>query len=81
MSSVKKPFPALCMGCKHSRPEDERGWSNHCFHPKVVAKDSWALANTCARGPTGVSCQEERRKRNWFAPCGQRGKLWEPKNA
>jgi hypothetical protein len=73
-----KPFPALCKDCKHATPERNREWSNLCFHPKVVANDSWALANNREGQPCGVTCSEER-KRRWFAPCGIRGKLWEVK--
>ena len=77
--SNSKPFPVLCMDCRYSKPEPNSSWNNRCFHPKVVASDSWALANNHEGKPTGVSCHDERRKRSIFAQCGMKGKLWEPK--
>ena len=74
-----KPYPALCMYCKHAKPERDSSWNNRCFHPKVVASDSWALANNNQGEPYGLGCREERQKISWFAPCGAKGKLWEPK--
>ena len=76
---MKKPFPALCRDCKHSQPERRNYWNNRCFHPKVVASDPWALANNNEGDPCGTSCLDERHKRSPFAPCGMKGKLWEPK--
>ena len=73
-----KPFPALCMDCKHAKPERGSNWNNRCFNPKVVASDSWALANNDQGAPYGSSCQAERKK-IWFAKCGAKGKLWERK--
>ena len=75
----EKPYPALCLDCKHARPEERSNWNNRCFHPRVVASDSWALANNNEGQPWGSSCREERQKIRWFAPCGATGKLWEPK--
>lgn len=72
-----KPYPALCMHCKYAKPERRSEWNNRCFHPKVVASDSWALANNDEGMPYGRSCRDERRRR-LFAPCGAKGKLWEP---
>lgn len=74
----EKPFPALCMHCKHAKPERRSDWNNRCFHPKVIASDSWALANNDEGQPYGSSCREQRGK-TLFAPCGAKGKLWEPK--
>ena len=74
-----KPFPALCLYCKHGREEPRSSWNHRCFHPKVVSQDSWALSNNHEGQPYGVCCREERQKRSWFAPCGMRGKLWEAK--
>ena len=75
---MNKPFPALCNTCKHSTPEVNFEWNNRCHHPLVIAKDSWALASNEVGGKNGrgVNCREER-ERVWFAPCGQKGKLWE----
>ena len=75
----EKPYPALCLDCKHARPEERSNWNNRCFHPRVVASDSWVLANNNEGQPWGSSCREERQKIRWFAPCGATGKLWEPK--
>ena len=72
-------FPRLCLNCKYSQPETTSSWNNRCFHPKVVMADSWALANNREGMPYGVSCNDERRKRSWFAPCGMRGRLFEEK--
>jgi hypothetical protein len=73
-----KPFPALCKDCRWSKPEKRSEWNNRCFHPKVVSKDSWALANNNEGEPYGVACREERQRR-YFSPCSMRGKLWEAK--
>jgi hypothetical protein len=77
---MNKPFPALCLDCRHARPEEKASWNNRCFHPKVVGSDSWALSNNHEGKPYGSSCRDERHKRSPFAPCGMRGKLWEPKS-
>jgi hypothetical protein len=74
-----KPFPALCLDCKHSKPERMSAFVNNCFHPVVIASDSWALANNDQGQPYGSNCREERKRRSWFAPCGAKAKLWEPK--
>ena len=79
MSKENKPFPALCLACKYARKEIRSEWNNRCFHPKVVSRDAWALANNHEGEPYGVSCTDERKKRSPFAPCGMRGKLWEGK--
>jgi hypothetical protein len=76
---ISKPFPALCLDCKHAKPERPNSWNNRCFHPEVVAADAWALANNHEGQPYGVSCRDERQKKLWFAPCGMKGRLWERK--
>lgn len=73
-----KPFPALCLECKWSVPENS--WYNLCKHPAVVSKDSWALANNREGMPRYSSCEKERAKK-WFAPCGIKGKLWEARDS
>lgn len=75
----QKPFPALCLDCKWSKPEPRFEWNNRCFHPKVIARDPWALSNNYEGQPVGVSCRDERQKRSLFAPCGMSGRLWERK--
>lgn len=79
---MKKPFPALCLDCKHSKPEDRSHWVNECTHPKVIASDAYALANSSYAdgGPRGVSCSQQRDKVSLFASCGRKGKLWEPRD-
>lgn len=72
-------FPKLCLDCKYSKPEERSTWSNRCFHPKVIAADSWALANNNEGKPYGVTCRDERQRRSWFAPCGMKGRLFERK--
>lgn len=74
----EKPFPALCMHCKYSQPDEHFPRNNRCFHPQVIAKDSWALAKIDDGKPFGSSCQDER-QRWFFAACGRKGKLWEPR--
>lgn len=73
----KKPYPALCRDCKWSRKEDHRDWYLRCSNPIINANDSWALAKGSA--DYGSDTQQERSKRGWFAKCGMKGKLWEPK--
>ena len=63
----------FCKDCKHSRPDQYH--SLRCVHPKVNAKDPWALAY---ENFTGSECRSERDK-TWFAQCGQKGKLWQSK--
>jgi len=78
-STPQKPFPALCLDCKHSEVNSQSPWSHRCFNPKVVSKDCWALAHNHEGKPSGTDCSTERGKGSWFAPCGMRGKLWEAK--
>ena len=75
---MNKPFPALCRDCKHSKPEESNSSFLRCSHPKVNGEDSWALAS--GGRYFGSECRSER-DRGMFAPCGKRGKLWEPKPA
>lgn len=74
---MTKPFPALCKDCKWSIAHDTRDWVLFCGNPKVNSKDPWALAGNGTQ--FGSRCNEERSKRNFFAMCGMKGKLWEPK--
>lgn len=74
---MTKPFPALCRDCKHSKPEVRSEWNLRCQHPVVNARDPWALSN--AADNRGTDCRGERERTSWFAKCGMRGKLWEPK--
>jgi hypothetical protein len=73
---MKKPFPAHCRDCAHSKTDLQHDWELRCHHPKVNAKDSWALANGKGNGST---CYTER-DGGWLAACGQRGALWEAKD-
>jgi len=75
---MSKPFPALCIECKWHKPTPHSAWTGECWHPLVISKDAWALANNNEGMPRGSSCFDERKK-GWFASCGQTGKLWEPK--
>ena len=66
----------LCKDCKWSVPEAVGAWHLRCHHPVINAKDVSALSNAIFLGsPT----QREREKTWWFAPCGMKGKLHEPK--
>lgn len=73
---MSKPFPALCRDCKHSKPEADCSWSLRCTHPKVNARDSFALGGARTFGSDARAQRDVR----WFAPCGMAGKLWEPKD-
>lgn len=61
--------------CRHSMPEPCSAWNLRCMNPEVNRRDPWALAATDPRG----SCARDEREKKWFAPCGMKGKLWEPK--
>jgi hypothetical protein len=74
---MKKTFPRLCIDCRYSAPTDMGDYFLRCKHPVVNSKDSWALAGGPSRSP-GTDAQGERARNYWFAPCGMKGKLWEP---
>ena len=76
---MKKPWPApkLCVQCSHSKHKHPGSWNGSCWHPLVIMKDDWALANNHEGQPIGSSCSTERGKR--FGVCGRKGKLWEKK--
>jgi hypothetical protein len=78
---IQKPFPALCRDCRHRIPEPGSEWNSMCTHPKVNAKNEWALANTGGDGKLASSTAHiERGNTSLFAPCGRSGKLWEPRS-
>lgn len=66
----------FCKDCTYSFPDKNSPWNLRCQHPQINSKDPWALAQTEF---TGSECRLERDKTGWFAACGQRGRLWEPK--
>jgi hypothetical protein len=67
--------PKFCKTCKYSEAEDT--WSSlRCSNHQVNAENPWALAYI---KHNGSECLEERRKTSWFAKCGIKGKLYEPK--
>lgn len=74
---MNKPFPALCKDCKWSKPETYSNWNLRCHHPKVNAKDPWALGSASANG---TACNHER-EQGFFSQCSMKGKLWEPIDA
>lgn len=74
---MKKPYPALCADCKYSVPEPGTVYSLDCVNPIVNGKDPWALS--AAQRKRGTSCRTEREKRGFWAQCGIKGKLWEPR--
>ena len=78
---MNKPFPALCNECRHATEDKQSPWLHKCSHPRVVAADSYALSQNYEGRSAGSSCYDQRRKTSWFAPCGIRGKLWEPRGA
>ena len=73
---MSKPYPTLYKDCKHSKPSKDAEWNLLCQHPVVNAGDPWALARASISS-AGSGCRDER-QRKWLAPCGMRGKLWEP---
>lgn len=75
---TKKPFPALCMKCKHSMSDQPTIYNNKCYHPLLIAADAEALARSDESRLYGVNRFIERGNRSPFARCGMRGKLWEP---
>lgn len=75
---MNKPFPLFCKDCAHSAPEERSEWNLRCHHPAVNANDPWALSASSTRNSAGTDCGIEREIK-WFAKCGMKGKLWEPK--
>lgn len=69
-----KNYPKMCQDCRHS--EKSKWVTNFCQHPKVTANDGWILSGNTQNG---YSCFLERSNRSWFAKCGVKGKLFEPK--
>lgn len=45
------------------------------MNTEVNKHDPWALAGSKGHG----SNARDEREKKWFAPCGMKGKLWEPK--
>ena len=72
-----KRVPKLCMDCKWSEEDSGSRWQQRCYNVKVVQSDTWALSNNNCGQPYGAECSEQRKKK--FAPCGVKGKLWEPR--
>jgi hypothetical protein len=66
----------LCKDCKWSVSEAVGSWHLRCYHPVINAKDPAALGNATF---TGSYTQRERERTWWFAKCGIKGKLYEPK--
>jgi hypothetical protein len=60
--------PVKCATCKFVRE------GRQCSHLKVAAKSAAFLSGEADR----VACWTERSKTEWNAPCGMRGRLWEP---
>ena len=73
-----KDEPRLCLNCKHSKEEKGSPWRHRCFNWKVIKHDAWALSQNNEGNPYGTDCYEERKKR-WFAKCGMKGKLYDPR--
>jgi len=66
--------PKFCKDCKYVFTKET--WSSlRCKHPQVNSADPWALAYLDF---SGTECRSEREK-TWFAKCGIKGKLYEPK--
>ena len=69
------PTPKLCIDCRWSKPEHGFAWNNECWHPAVIMRDSYALANNREGQPRGSSCSNQRQK--LFGRCGRKGRLFE----
>ena len=69
-------LPKFCKDCKHSEPDPQSQWTLNCKNPQVNGNDPWALAYATFRG---TSCSSERSAKSWFAKCGIKGKLYDPK--
>jgi len=67
--------PLFCRDCRYSAPEPKSEWNLRCHHPQVNCKDEWALASSTNDG----SNARDERTIKWFAACGQKGKLYEPR--
>jgi len=79
---MNKPFPALCRDCRFQIREPGSDWNSRCTNPYVNAKNAWALANTGGNGnPAHTSANDESGRTSFLSPCGQSGKLWEPKES
>ena len=76
-------YPKFCRDCLHSRVKLDKYRDNkptdelRCIHPNVNADSEWAL--TAIEVHHTKECTYERGREGWFAPCGKRGRLWEPK--
>jgi hypothetical protein len=64
-----------CVVCKYGRVPEEAWRRVECLHPRIVGSDASALTSA---NPGGVEAFSERLSSSWFAPCGRKGKLWEP---
>jgi hypothetical protein len=69
------PEVKLCRECKYS--EAGADMTVRCVHPEVNKKDPWVLSSFIR----GSSAKDERTRQWYGAPCGMKGKLWEPREA
>lgn len=68
--------PKLCRDCRWA--DDPEEVSIRCVNPTVNSKDAYALSSGMEKY-RGSSATSERMRVGWFAPCGRKGKQWEPK--
>ena len=73
-----KKLPVFCKDCKWSWKLKDSDWEIRCLNPHVNANSSWALS--CGTEISGTAASTERSDKSWFAKCGMKGKLWEPKD-
>lgn len=66
----------LCKDCKWSIPDKQSPWALRCINLSVNSKNAWALSRAKFNGS---DASDERSNRSWFAVCGMKGKLHEPK--
>ena len=66
----------LCKNCKHSKSRAASLWDLYCANPIVNSNDPCFLASGDS---LGTGCRQERESK-WFAKCGIKGKLFEPKD-
>lgn len=73
-------YPKLCKDCKYSRLK-KNGLHNRnlCVHPIIIRTSPAGLADNNEEYEYGASCLKEREKISWFAKCGIKGKLFEPR--
>lgn len=76
VNTIDYPKVLRCANCKWSAPI--RDWDLKCTHPIVNAGDPYYLSYGTQK--LGSDCTDQRRQTGWFAKCGIKGRLYEPRN-